>query len=120
MGEGYQVKFLTLCRHGEIASKVICDTPKDRYRNAGMFEAWFDVLITRKIRERCRAVTEELTVAPLALVDRCDRCGAQAFVRAILPSGRELLFCGHHAKEYSVGLQTASASIQDETARISQ
>jgi hypothetical protein len=64
-------------------------------------------------------MTEELTIAPLALVDRCDRCGAQAFVRAILPSGRELLFCGHHAKEYSVGLQSASASIRDETARIS-
>ena len=65
-------------------------------------------------------MTEELTVAPLALVDRCDRCGAQAFVRAILPSGRELLFCGHHAKEYSGGLKSAAASIHDETARISQ
>ena len=55
---------------------------------------------------------------PLAIVDRCDRCIAQAFVRAILPSGRELLFCGHHAKEYSTGLRNAAASIYDETGRI--
>jgi hypothetical protein len=35
----------------------------------------------------------------LNALDRCDRCGAQAYVRAVLEtSGGELLFCGHHAR----------------------
>ena len=54
----------------------------------------------------------------LKAVDRCDRCGAQAYVRATLLSGGELLFCGHHAKEYAEKLKTVSARIQDETSRI--
>ena len=32
----------------------------------------------------------------LTAMDRCDRCGAQAYVRALLPNGLELLFCAHH------------------------
>jgi hypothetical protein len=28
----------------------------------------------------------------LTAMDRCDRCGAQAYVRVLLPSGLELLF----------------------------
>jgi hypothetical protein len=33
--------------------------------------------------------------------DRCDRCGAAAKVRALLPSGGEFLFCGHHARRHA-------------------
>ena len=36
----------------------------------------------------------------LTAADRCDRCGAAAKVRAVLPSGGELLFCGHHARAH--------------------
>ncbi len=36
----------------------------------------------------------------LTTADRCDRCGAAARVRVILPSGGELLFCGHHSRQY--------------------
>ncbi|MDO5747107.1 MAG: hypothetical protein Q4P66_05555 [Actinomycetaceae bacterium] len=32
--------------------------------------------------------------------DRCDACGAQAWVRAYMESG-ELLFCSHHARQFS-------------------
>jgi hypothetical protein len=59
-----------------------------------------------------------METTPLNAVDRCDRCGAQAYVRAILPAGLELLFCGHHAKEYAEGLKNVSAKIQDETAKL--
>src|SRR5664279_103760 len=38
--------------------------------------------------------------AALTTADRCDRCGAAAMVRAVLPTGGELLFCGHHANEH--------------------
>ena len=59
-----------------------------------------------------------LEATPLNAVDRCDRCGAQAYVRVLLISGGELLFCGHHAKEYSVGLKPVAAHIQDETQKL--
>lgn len=42
-----------------------------------------------------------LTSPQLTAADRCDRCGAGARVRAVLPTGGELLFCGHHATEHA-------------------
>jgi hypothetical protein len=65
-------------------------------------------------------VTEQvlLETTPLRAIDRCDRCGAQAYVRATLLNGGELLFCGHHAKEYAEKLKSVSAKIQDETNRL--
>ncbi|TNC27649.1 DUF7455 domain-containing protein [Amycolatopsis alkalitolerans] len=48
----------------------------------------------------------------LTAADRCDRCGAAAQVRAVLASGGELLFCGHHAREYKSKLKEMAAEIQ--------
>ena len=59
-----------------------------------------------------------LEATPLNAVDRCDRCGAQAYVRAVLLNGGELLFCGHHGKEYAEGLKAVALKIQDETAKL--
>ena len=61
-----------------------------------------------------------LEATPLTAVDRCDRCGAQAYVRATLLSGGELLFCAHHAKEYAEKLKQVSLNLQDETARLNE
>ena len=36
--------------------------------------------------------------------DRCDRCGAQAFVKVDIASGGDLLFCGHHYAHYELAL----------------
>ena len=47
----------------------------------------------------------------LTVSDRCDRCGAQAFVRATMAAGTELLFCGHHGREYEAGRRAADADI---------
>ncbi len=55
---------------------------------------------------------------PLTAQDRCDRCGAQAYVRATLPSGTELLFCGHHGNAHRPSLLVAGASIHDETDKL--
>ncbi|MGI8994678.1 MAG: DUF7455 domain-containing protein, partial [Nocardioidaceae bacterium] len=52
---------------------------------------------------------------PFTALDRCDRCGAQAYVRVELSTGGELLFCAHHAREHNDKLQEIAASIQDET-----
>ena len=61
-----------------------------------------------------------LDATPLSALDRCDRCGAQAYVRAVMANGFELLFCGHHAKKYQEGLESAAARIQDETERLNE
>ena len=47
--------------------------------------------------------------AALTTADRCDRCGAAAMVRAVLPTGGELLFCGHHAHEHTARLAELAA-----------
>ena len=60
-----------------------------------------------------------LTSTPLNALDRCDRCGAQAYLRAVMSNGFELLFCAHHAKKYQDGLASAAARIDDETERLS-
>lgn len=57
------------------------------------------------------------TLAPAALTatDRCDRCGAAAAVRAVLPSGADLLFCGHHAREHTARLEELAAVLHGST-----
>jgi hypothetical protein len=59
-----------------------------------------------------------MTERPLVATDRCDRCGAQAYVRVTLPSGGELLFCAHHARKHEAKLQELAATIYDETPRL--
>jgi len=56
--------------------------------------------------------------APLTAQDRCDRCGAQAYVRAVLTNGGELIFCSHHHREFAVSLKAAAVAIHDESERI--
>ncbi len=63
-------------------------------------------------------VTATLAATPLSAADRCDRCGAQAYVRVVLTSGGELLFCAHHGREHADALTAAAAAIQDETDRL--
>jgi hypothetical protein len=60
-------------------------------------------------------VTTALAPASLTAADRCDRCGAQAYVRVRLPSGGELLFCAHHGKAHRDALERASAQIHDQS-----
>jgi hypothetical protein len=56
---------------------------------------------------------------PLNGTDLCDRCGAQAYVRVVLPGSGELLFCAHHARQHSEALAKVAVEIQDETDRLS-
>ena len=55
---------------------------------------------------------------PLTAVDRCDRCGAQAYLRVSLQGGGELLFCAHHAREHGDKLREMAAHVVDETGRL--
>ena len=54
----------------------------------------------------------------LSAADRCDRCGAQAYVRVTLTSGGELLFCAHHSREHAEKLRNIAITIHDETGKL--
>jgi hypothetical protein len=54
-------------------------------------------------------------IETLTAADRCDRCGARAYIRVLLPAGGELLFCAHHGRAHAPALQAAAADIQDQT-----
>jgi hypothetical protein len=59
------------------------------------------------------------STAALSAADRCDRCGAQAYLRVELQSGGELLFCAHHAREHGDKLKEIAANVVDETHKLS-
>ena len=63
-------------------------------------------------------MTETMTAPLLTAGDRCDRCGAQAYLRATLKGGGELLFCAHHAREHGDKIKEICSAILDETPRL--
>ena len=54
----------------------------------------------------------EVTHRPFTMDDLCDKCGAQAKVRATLANG-ELYFCGHHARSAGNNLVHQSLVVFD-------
>jgi hypothetical protein len=70
-------------------------------------------------RNEAQVTTAVAHAAPaLSAADRCDRCGAQAYLRVELNSGGELLFCAHHAREHGDKLREIAASVVDETHKL--
>ena len=63
-------------------------------------------------------MTTAVAPSPLTTSDRCDRCGAQAYLRVQLASGSELLFCAHHAREHGEKLRTIAVNVHDETSKL--
>lgn len=70
------------------------------------------------IRNEADVNTAIAPSSPLTALDRCDRCGAQAYLRVELQSGLELLFCAHHAREHGDKLKEIAVSVTDETHRL--
>lgn len=70
------------------------------------------------IREEADVTTAVAPSAPMTAADRCDRCGAQAYLRVELQSGGELLFCAHHAREHGDKLKEIAANVVDETHKL--
>lgn len=68
---------------------------------------WFDVYVS----------TTSIEVPRLTALDRCDACGAQAYVRAEFESGI-LLFCAHHARKHRDAIARDARAVTDETARL--
>ena len=71
-------------------------------------------------REQESETPDGALAGPLTAVDRGDRCGAQAYVRALLPNGLELLFCAHHNRQHSSALTKIVVDIHDETDRLAR
>jgi len=63
-------------------------------------------------------VTTTTAARPLTATDRCDRCGAQAYIRVTMPSGLDLLLCAHHFHENESKLRDVAADIYDESERL--
>ena len=64
-------------------------------------------------------VEEEIANELLKVADRCTRCGARAYVKAI-KDDFELLFCGHHGNEHAAKLQIDGWIVIDQTYRITE
>lgn len=60
------------------------------------------------------------TLSPqITAAHRCDRCGAQAYMRARLADGLELHFCAHHGREHLDKLRGIDGvTITDESERL--
>lgn len=65
-------------------------------------------MMTTAWMEQTESATPVLTAA-----DRCDQCGARAWVKVTLNSG-ELLFCAHHANRHMESLRETAVMILDE------
>lgn len=70
------------------------------------------------MRNEADVTTAVAPTAALTAADRCDRCGAQAYLRVELASGLELLFCAHHAREHDAKLREVAVNVIDETHRL--
>ncbi|HEY5319872.1 MAG TPA: hypothetical protein VIJ76_03245 [Galbitalea sp.] len=57
------------------------------------------------------------SVYQLTALDRCDSCGAQAYVRATMSTG-ELLFCAHHGAQFKEKLSATALEWHDESDRL--
>lgn len=53
----------------------------------------------------------------LSALDRCDSCGAQAYVRVTMASG-ELFFCAHHGAKFKEKLSATALNWHDESAKL--
>jgi hypothetical protein len=59
-------------------------------------------------------MTTTTAAPPVSPAERCDRCGARAAVRAVLPGGADLLFCAHHGRQHAVRLREMAVAIHDD------
>lgn len=78
--------------------------------------------MTQTLTKPAEDIAVEQEVLPfrtLLLKDRCDRCGAAAYVRAWKePLVSELLFCGHHGRSYIPALKSQGFLVDDQTEKL--
>ena len=57
------------------------------------------------------------SVYELSALDRCDSCGAQAYVRVTMSTG-DLFFCAHHGAQFKEKLSATALEWHDESDRL--
>lgn len=57
------------------------------------------------------AAVIETPVRQLTIADRCDQCGAQAYVKTRSSEGRALLWCGHHFHFHEPALKVSKQTV---------
>ena len=68
-------------------------------------------------------ITAEASAEPLSeshqltALDRCDSCGAQAYIRVSIGES-ELLFCAHHGRRHQEKLEAVATKWHDESNRL--
>ncbi|MEY4993000.1 MAG: hypothetical protein RIS82_122 [Actinomycetota bacterium] len=67
--------------------------------------------------EATTETTENSEAFQLNALDRCDECGAQAYIRVELASG-DLLFCSHHGNEKRATLEPIAIAWHDESKKL--
>ncbi len=63
--------------------------------------------------------TKEASRRDMNALDRCDLCGAKAWVRAVLHSS-ELLFCAHHGSQHIDALYEKALFVQDDRSELAE
>ncbi len=57
------------------------------------------------------------SIYQLSALDRCDSCGAQAYVRVTMSTG-DLFFCAHHGAQFKEKLSATALEWHDESDRL--
>jgi hypothetical protein len=76
--------------------------------------------------DRCELTYGDHTDFELDATYRCDRCGAQAYIKAVLRTPKnagekgELFWCSHHAHQYEAKLLPLCKEWHDETKRLEE
>ena len=81
-------------------------------------ESWTKRLTQRTERAAAAPSGTPARTAPMNTMHRCDRCGARAYVRVLLRSQQELLFCAHHYGQHTSALAKVAVGIRDESGRL--
>ena len=71
----------------------------------------------QSVAAETNAVSDLENAYQLSAADRCDSCGAQAYIRVTLNSG-DLLFCAHHGNAFKDKLFPTALNWHDESARL--
>lgn len=68
-----------------------------------------------------KVVQVEQIERELLVADRCDRCGAQAFMQFIYePKGYDLLFCAHHGRKFTPLVDLSKWVVLDSSHRLNE
>ena len=78
--------------------------------------SWKGNILSQEIIAEATTEAQE-TSETLTALDRCDVCGAQAYIRVELASG-DLIFCSHHGNEKKAQLEPVALSWHDESSKL--